>query len=188
MWQSPWDNAVRGGDRWRTRCGRSRPGVFGTVSGSAIRAICRPATPIWCWPRWARSSVSFGLLGGHLSTRRSRGADSHRDAGGVDYGSSWGTRVTLFGRAGAADGGRRARPDAAHRRGDAVPQLRRFGDGRQLRRPRYPRRDCPVTAADAKAPTVPRSPAIAGRHARGSRRVIVGVPLHVQPLRPITSS
>ena len=59
MWQSPWDNAVAGGDQIdAARSGRWRPaGGSGPASASATRAICRPATPISSWPPSARSSA-----------------------------------------------------------------------------------------------------------------------------------
>ena len=98
MWQSPWDNAVAGGDQvaqaiWAHRDRRTvrhRPRV------SATRAICRRATPISSSPRSARSSARRAPAS-RPSTRSIawRGFRIGRRASN-DYGFFLATALTLF--------------------------------------------------------------------------------------------
>ena len=140
MWQSPWDNAVRGGDQVaqgdlgdrHRRMVRHGPGT------RRSRAISRPATPISCSPRSAKSSAASGSSPSwsrcYVLIACARPAD-RAYARQPTTGSSWPSRVTLFLALPVLDdGGRRARADAADRRRHAVSQLRRIGDGGELRR------------------------------------------------------
>ena len=126
----------RAATRWRRRSGRWRQaGLRAPASGSAIRATCRPGTPISSSRRLARSWASSASLRSRriyaliawrgfriapLGVDRLRLLPRHRAHAVPD-------------RAGVGDGGRRRRRDPADRRRDAVSQLRRVGDGRELR-------------------------------------------------------
>ena len=173
MWQSPWDNAVRGGDQvaqavWALATG----GVFGT----GLRA--------------RRHALSAGRAHRSRAGRARRGAGARRASSrcGVLYAAiAW--RGFRIGLRAASDYGvlprhrgdavpvvpvlvmarRHPRRDAAHRRRHAVSELRRIGDGRQLRGARHPHVDRRASRRPRGRRAVPRADALSARAALGVR-------------------
>ena len=145
MWQSPWDNAVAGGDQiaqaiWAMATG----GRFGTGLGLGDSRYLPAGHTDLVLAAIGEELGAAGLdvvavLFAVLAWRGFRiGAARRRN----DYGFFLATALTLFLIVPVlimAVG--RARRDAADRRRDAVSELRRVGDGRELRRARHARGD-----------------------------------------------
>ena len=99
IWQSPWDNAVAGGDQvaqaiWASRDGRL---TAAPASVSATRGTCLPDTPISCWRPSARSSGSSGCRGyRRLCALIAVSRLPHRRRAANDYGFFLATVLTLF--------------------------------------------------------------------------------------------
>ena len=139
MWQSPWDNAVAGGDQvaqaiWAIATG----GPFGTGLGLGDARYLPAGHTDLVLAAVGEELGAVGLLvvAFAYGVVAWRGFRISRSASN-DYGFFLGDRAhALPDRSGAGDGRRRDGHHAAHGRGDAVSELRRFGDGRELCRPR----------------------------------------------------
>jgi cell division protein FtsW (lipid II flippase) len=137
MWQAPWDNAARGGDQVaQALWAMAAGGPFGTGAGLGDTRY---------------------LPAGHTDLILAAIAE--------DLGIVPGARARAVPHSpGAVDGGRRDGPRAVDRSRDAVSQLRRFGDGRELRRARSPRGHSIGRDRDLRSHGLPRSVAMDGRY------------------------
>ena len=164
MWQSPWDNAVSGGDQvahaiWALATG----GPFGTglglgdtrylpaghtdlilaaigeelgAAGLLLVAVLYALARLARLPHRAARAKRLRFLPRHV-------AHAVPDRAGVDHGV------------------RHPRRDAAHRRGDAISELRRVGDGRELLCAGHADRDPRRPPAGWRSRAVPRSGPVA---------------------------
>ena len=170
MWQSPWDNAVPGGDQvthaiWALATG----GSFGTGLGLGdTRYLPAGHTDLILAAIGEELGAAGLLLVAVLYALRRLARLPHRTARAKRLRFLPRHRAdAVSDRAGADHGVRHPWRDAAHRRRDAISELRRVGDGRELlcagHADRDPRRSSPLGRSRA----VPRSGHVARVVARG---------------------
>ena len=135
MWQSPWDNAVAGGDQvahaiW----GMATGGWFGTGLGLGDSRYLPAGHTDLILAAIGEELGAAGLtLVAVLYAHPGLARDPHRTAGAkrLRLLSRHGAHAVPD-RAGLDHGVGHSRRDTADRRGDAVSELRRVGDGREL--------------------------------------------------------
>ena len=136
MWQSPWDNSVPGGDQvaqamWAIATG----GRLGTGLGLGdSRYLPAGHTDLVLAAvgeeLGASGLIAVAVVFGVMAWR----GLAYRAAAPTDYGFFLSVCADAVpGRAGLRHGCGRCRRDPADRRGHAVSQLRRLGDGREFR-------------------------------------------------------